>query len=1286
MKTPFSQVLKGCWIGVAVITGFALHERQEANAQAQGSRVEQARTVVEYPDGRPSAHYRLEAKDYGIVLRHGNGPLACDSLGARDVWVWENRGKYYIHYDGAGPGGWLSCLATSDDLLHWSLKGPVLLFGKPGSKDAASASYGTTFFDGRRWHMFYLGTPNTSPAPDRVPAFPYLTMKAEANSPEGPWKKRYDITPFSPEPGSYYSATASPGQILRFRGEYLMFFSASTDRPILRTIGIARTQGLDGPWRADPGPILPLEEQVENTSFYFERSSKTWFLFTNHVGLKDGLEYTDAVWVYWTKDLNHWDKARKAVVLDGSNCSWSRQIVGLPSVVHVKDRLAIFYDGNSATRMPAGAKSHMEREIGLAWLDLPITVPEELEIPSPSGTLKPQATVSPSKPGSLRVGSLRCESEVNPLGVDTPSPHLAWVLEPTNDSLRNLRQTAFQVILATEKGLLSEAAADMWNSGKLSSGENFSVRYGGKPLPPHRELYWKARVWDGENRVSAWSRPSRFTTGLPAESDWRAQWIMGDTSRSAALPLFRKEFSLPNPVRRAVLCVCGLGQYELRLNGARVGDRVLDPGWTNYRKTCLYATYDVTSKIRKGKNTLGVLLGNGMYNVTGGRYVKFTGSFGPPKLILQLVVEHTDGSETSVVSDSTWRTSPGPITFSCIYGGEDYDARREMPGWDRTSFNDQGWQRATVTEGPGGALRSQTAPPVKVFEEFGVVRITQPKPGVFVYDLGQNFSGWPKLTVRGPLGATVKLIPGELLESSGLVTQQHSGTPQWFSYTLRGKGTEEWAPRFSYYGFRYVQVEGAAPEEDALSRVNLPEVISLKGQFIHSAAPLAGDFACSNDLINRIHRLIRAAIRSNLQSVLTDCPHREKLGWLEQSYLLAGGIMFNHDVQRLYAKISQDMAESQLSNGLVPDIAPEYTVFSAGFRDSPEWGSACVFNPWNVYVQYGDRSLLEAQYDVMARYVRYLGGTAQGHIVSHGLGDWYDIGPKDPGTSQLTSTGLTATATYYADIMVLEKTAETLRRDADVKRYSALADSVRREFNSHFFRADSHLYDRGSQTALAMPLVTGLVPEGERQGVVENLVRSVATNNYRVTAGDVGFMYVVQALKDACRNDVLYAMVTQKEGPGYADQLRKGATTLTEAWDANSGSSQNHCMLGHAEEWFFSGLAGIRPDDAGPGFRRVIIRPAVLGGLSWVQAHYDSPQGRLSSSWERRGKTLILQVRVPPNTIGRIYVPAASPESIKEGGVPVLRRKDIRQVGRENDVMIFEVGSGMYAFEARLPQ
>ena len=884
----------------------------------------------------------------------------------------------------------------------------------------------------------------------------------------------------------------------------------------------------------------------------------------------------------------------------------------------------------------------------------------------------------------LKVAGLQCEYAVNPLGVDAPRPRLSWTLDARE---RGQMQTAYQILVASSPDALRKHTGDQWDSGKVLSDQTSQIVYAGKSLGSGSRICWKVRVWDQAGHGSGWSAPAFWQMGLLAEQDWQARWIGADvtaTNTSGPLPLLRREFQITKPVKRATVSVCGLGFYELHLNGAKVGDLVLDPGWTDYRKTCLYSTYDVTGQIARGGNALGVMLGNGMYNVPGGRYVKFKGSFGPPEVILRLQLEFADGTTTQVLSDESWRTSPGPLVFSCIFGGEDCDARQEQPGWDKAGFNDSAWQRAKVMAGPGGRLVSQSAPPIKVMQQFKTAKITEPRPGVFVYDLGQNFSGWPQLTVCGPAGATVKLTPGELIEPDGLVSQRSSGGPTSFSYTLKGEGVETWHPRFSYYGFRYVQVDGAVPSGHVAS-AGKPVVLNLEGQFLHSSARTVGHFECSNVLLNRIHALVLAAIESNLQSVLTDCPHREKLGWLEVSHLLGPAIMFNYDVPALYEKICNDMAASQLTNGLVPDIAPEFTVFGGGFRDSPEWGSACAVNPWLLYQRYGDTSALARNYDVIARYVGYLGSKATDHIVSHGLGDWYDIGPKSPGESQLTTKGLTATAIYCHDIEILSRAATLLGKNDDAKKWSALATEVRRAFNAKFFNAATSQYDRGSQTANAMPLVLGLVEPGNESAVLASLVKDVRSRGNQVTAGDVGFRYLVEALRTGGHSDLLFDLVTRRDSPGYAMQLAKGATTLAEAWDANPASSQNHCMLGHVEEWFYTGLAGINPDPVAPGFRKIVIKPQIVGDLNWVKASYESASGLIRSGWRIEKHRLVLDVTIPPNTSAMVYVPTLDATKVTEGGKPVAKANGVEFLRQESGAAVYRVVPGSYRFAVPRP-
>ena len=869
---------------------------------------------------------------------------------------------------------------------------------------------------------------------------------------------------------------------------------------------------------------------------------------------------------------------------------------------------------------------------------------------------------------------LRCEYLTNPLGIDEPKPRLSWQVVARDPKARGLTQGAYQVVVASSPELLAKNQGDLWDSGKVASSQSLHVPYAGKPLASLQHCVWKVCVWT-QNR-EAWSEPAAWAMGFLKEEEWNAKWI----GASNPLPLLRREFAVSKPVRRATAYIAGLGFHELRLNGAKVGNHELEPGWTHYRKTCEYSAYDVTPFLKQGRNALGVMLGNGMYNVTGGRYTKFKGSFGDLKLILHLRVEYSDGTTDSVASDDSWRASAGPVVFSCIYGGEDYDARKEVAGWDKPGFQDSAWTPVVILAGPGGKLTTRSAPPILIKEEFRTVQITQPSPGVFVYDLGQNFSGWPALTVSGPAGATVKLTTGEAINTNGLVSQRSSGSPVWFSYTLKGAGTEVWHPRFSYSGFRYVQMEGAIPASERTAEPEKPRVQQLLGQFLYPETAAEGQFASSNPQVNQIHALILAAIKSNFKSVMTDCPHREKLGWLECAQLLAGCFMYNYDCTRFYEKVAGDMRDSQLDNGLVPDIAPEYTVFPGGFRDSPEWGSAGVIAPWRAYRMYGDLRILQDNYDAMKRYVAYLGGKAKQNIVSHGLGDWCDVGPGSPGVSKLTSLGLTATGVYYQDIDILRQVAELLGKGEDAITYTKLAEEVKTSFTETFFHPEKNQYDRNSQTGNAMPLFLGLVAPDRRTAVLDNVVRDIRAGGNRVTAGDVGFYYVVQAFLNGGRSDVLYDMLLQTNGPGYLYQIKQGATSLPETWDANPGSSLNHCMLGHIEEWFYSGLLGISAD--APGFGRIVIKPQPVGSLAWAKGHYESMHGRIQSFWRRDGDRLTLEIAIPPNTTATVYVPARDAAKVTESGKSASKSPGVRFIRSENGAAVYEIGSGAYRFES----
>jgi hypothetical protein len=844
----------------------------------------------------------------------------------------------------------------------------------------------------------------------------------------------------------------------------------------------------------------------------------------------------------------------------------------------------------------------------------------------------------PAARAALIPTGLRTESQTDPLAVESAHPRLSWLLEPAQPGESAKSQTAYRILVSSSALALARNHADLWDTGIVRSAATIQIPYAGKPLDSGAGYCWKVQVWDEKSEVSPWSAPAHWSMGLRA-ADWKARWIAAQpdgATPSLDMPVFRRDVHLDSRPARAVAYISGLGQYELSVNGRKVGNRLLAPGWTNYRRTVLYNAYDITEALRAGDNAIGVMLGSGFYNVprVPGRYTKLVASFGQPKLIAQIRMTGADGKITEIASGSSWRTHAGPITFSHEYGGEDFDGRREPAGWNAPGFDDASWSPALEVAPPGGTLAAEENPPVEAFQTFRPVKVTEPQPGVTVYDLGQNFAGIPRIAVEGEAGATVKLIAGELLTPQGLVSQASSGGPHWYSYTLAGGKPETWSPRFSYYGFRYVQVE-----VDGEARVT-----ALVGQFVHAAAAVTGEFSCSNDLFNRIHRLIDAAILSNMQSVLTDCPHREKLGWLEQTHLSGSGIMYDYDVEKLYAKIAGDIHDSQTPDGLVPDIAPEFTVFDGGFRDSPEWGSAVVLSPWLAYQHYGDRTTLAAHYDDMKRYAAYLGRKADAGVLSYGLGDWYDIGPKAPGRSQLTSLDVTATAIHYQDLSTLSKIAGLLGKPDDAAAFEAAARSARAAFQRRLFHAETGAYDRDSQTANAMPLAIGMVPEEFRPQVLARLVNDIRAHKNHTTAGDIGFHYVLQALAEGGRSDVIYDMLSNPEAPSYAAQLAAGATALTEAWDANPRSSQNHFMLGHAEEWFYRYLAGIDFDLSRRPGEQIILRPTPVGDITYAAATLHTPLGKIVSIWKLSAGKLIYDVEIPPNAKAKAVLPSGTLE------------------------------------------
>lgn len=901
------------------------------------------------------------------------------------------------------------------------------------------------------------------------------------------------------------------------------------------------------------------------------------------------------------------------------------------------------------------------------------------------------------------VSELRCEQSQRPLAVDPAGPRLSWQL---NADRRGCLQSAYRILVADSPVALADDNGNVWDSGKVFSDRSVLVPYGGPALQPGKAYCWKVQAWDADGNLSPWSLPASFGTGLMSMQDWNgAKWIAmepdvdslkcieGNTGKwkdggpvfdkpvaPYKLPQLRREFTATKPVKRAMAYICGLGQFEMFLNGEKVGDHFLDPAWTKFDKEAQYVAFDITGELRDGKNAVGVMLGNGYYHTPHGRYLKLLFSYGAPKMICKLQIEYADGTAQTVVSDDKWRASESPVTFSSIYGGEDYDASAVQPGWAEPGFDDRKWKKAVLTQGAGVKLIPQISEPLKVMERIPTVRRFRAANGNWVYDLGQNASGIVQLTVRAVTPQSIKLIPGELINDDSTVNQRASGAPFYHVYTARGDGSSEtWHPQFTYYGFRYVEVEGAVPAGESNPGA-LPEVIDITGLHTRNSAAQVGTFACSDPLFNKIHTLIDWAVRSNMASVLTDCPHREKLGWLEVTHLMGGSIQYRYDISRLYAKQVNDMRTAQHANGMVPTIAPQYVTFSPDFIDTPEWGSAFVIIPWNLYEWYGDLAPLRDNYERMKRYVDYLGSRADNHIVAYGLGDWYDIGPDRPGYAQLTSNGVTATAIYYQDVKILERAARLLGKEADVRKYAALASDIKRAFNEKFFDKKTLKYDRDSQTANSIALHMDLVEPQYKAVVRQNLIDDIRRRGNALTAGDVGYRYVLRALEENDASEVIYDMNSRYDVPGYGYQLAHGATCLTESWQAYREVSNNHCMLGHLMEWLYSGLGGIRQSPGSADYKEIVIRPQVVGDIHSAAVSFRSPYGLIRSEWSDSPQQYRQRVEIPANTTALVYLPAVDPAAVSESGVPLGEVPGLSVRERGKDYLAVAVGSGIYDF------
>jgi len=788
----------------------------------------------------------------------------------------------------------------------------------------------------------------------------------------------------------------------------------------------------------------------------------------------------------------------------------------------------------------------------------------------------------------------------------------------------------------------------------------------GNPITIVTDAHWKS----ADAETSGWNSTT-FD-----DSTWKSALELGDADtkpwgspRSPNLnvtpaPLLRKTFDTAKPIKRATAYICGLGFYELHLNGHNVDDTVLKPNFTRYDKRSLYITHDVTSLLHQGKNAIGVILGNGWYNCPAPDAWDFdhTPWRGTPRLLMQLDVEYADGSHQLIVSDETWKTSTGPITFDAIRNGESYDARLEKPGWDTPNYSDSAWELARIVEGPTGELVAQKTLPNKVAKIVTPVKVTEPKPGIFVFDMGQNLAGWGRLTVSGPTGTVITIKYDERLAPDGLVDQVNAslvygGNFQTDTYTLKGDGVETWEPRFTYHGFQYAQIEGFPGK---------PTVESLRACVVHTGFDQMGTFECSNDLLNHIQRNALWSYISNFVGYPTDCPHREKNGWTGDAHLAAEMGIYNFNPEANYTKWMDDFDDVQKPAGDFPGIVP---TGGWGYDIGPSWDSAYLLIPWYMRLYCGDSRLLESHYDGIKRYIDYLTGRAENHIISYGLGDWCP--PVGKEWSHVTPSALTSTAYYYIDVRIAAEVARMLGKTEDADEYIKLADEIKQAFNEKFYNPETGTYSGEEQTGMATALYQGLAPESDKDKIFASLLSEIKKHNDHLWCGILGTKYLLHVLTDNGRTDVAYAIATQRTFPSWGHWIEQGATTLWESWEG--GGSRNHIMFGDISAWFYEALAGINPDPANPGFKHIVIHPHPVGDLTWARAEHKSMYGPIKSSWSITSGKLTLEIEIPANTTAAVYVPAADQAK-------VTAPQEAKFIGLKDGCATYEVGSGSYKF------
>lgn len=890
----------------------------------------------------------------------------------------------------------------------------------------------------------------------------------------------------------------------------------------------------------------------------------------------------------------------------------------------------------------------------------------------------------------FKATQLRCEYIENPLGIDIVKPRLSWIVI---SSINNVKQNTYEIIISNNENILKENKGNVWESGKIQSDESVQITYNGKPLQSFTRYYWKVRITDTNNKESEWSEIAWFETAMLANSDWTANWI-GDGRKQFTkdedfyqddpMPLFRKDFSVKKQINSARLYICGLGYYETFMNGEKISENVLDPGWTAHRKQALYITHDITNSVKQGNNTIGVMLGNGWYNPLPlqlfGRFnLRSHQQTGRPVVKAQLRITYTDGSTETIATDESWQAIQGPIIRNNVYLGEHYDARAEVKNWNKNNIRASNWKPAIIENGPDGILTPQMQPAVQIKEIVKPIHIWKTKEGTYIVDMGINFAGVARIRVKGANGTHITLRYGENIHPDSTLnwlttTPGHiksmwglkggPGAPadaiQEDSYILKGNGTEEYMPRFTFHGFRYVEIKGW-PGKPALHDID--------GIRMYADLETDGTFACSNEMFNQLHEVTKRTFLSNVFSVQSDCPGREKMGYGGDMVATAESFIYNFNMANFYRKTVQDFINDQTPEGGMTEIVPYTGIADRGIGGESGplgWQLAFPYLQKQLYDFYGDKQIIEHSYPAFVKQMEFIQSKTIEGLFHWDIGDHVAIDPR--------AEAFSACAFYYEHARLITEFATILGKTEDANHYKALCEEIKKAIIRKYLIPGTGRFDNATQGAQAFALYYGLSPEPELSFDV--LLKEYERHNWHISTGIFSCKMAFDILRESNRNDIAYRLVNQRDYPGWGYMLAQGATTLWESWEyPENGSSQNHPMFGSTEEWFYRSLLGINPGK--PGFKEIVIKPQPTGDLTWAKGSYQSIHGKITSDWRIVDGTYTLSIELPANTSGLVYVKTKKDAPVKtETGVKFLHW--------ENGYAIYQVPSGRYDFHTSI--